>query len=198
MNKDNRDKSIVESYPQMKPSPGHGSLAKLLVLVLLAGCSTSHYRKSADKETYAAAETLFEQHRGQERRPDWNQTDEPAGMRRGGQSQSIGLQHVMDEDTNEAHQRESGPGIARGHGVNATQRYDRDQQAEPRPKRVKSRVGGEISRRAAFVATNEQPHMRIVRKTVTRGGSLLFTRPFLAFYGSNTTNYAVVILQKAI
>ena len=38
----------------MKPSARLGSFASLLLLIVLAGCSTSHYRKSADKETYRA------------------------------------------------------------------------------------------------------------------------------------------------
>ena len=36
----------------MKSSSRRGSLARLLLVIVLAGCSTSHYRKSADRETY--------------------------------------------------------------------------------------------------------------------------------------------------
>ena len=38
----------------MKPCPRLGFLVNLLFLLVLAGCTTSHYRKSADKETYGA------------------------------------------------------------------------------------------------------------------------------------------------
>jgi len=37
----------------MKSSARRGSLARLLLVILLSGCSTSHYRKSADREAYA-------------------------------------------------------------------------------------------------------------------------------------------------
>src|SRR5437868_2508263 len=54
MNKDNRHRSIVQSRPQMKPSSRFGFMVNLLLLLVLAGCTTSYYRKSADKETYGA------------------------------------------------------------------------------------------------------------------------------------------------
>jgi hypothetical protein len=38
----------------MKSSVRRGSLAGLLLVILLVGCNTSHYRKSADRETYGA------------------------------------------------------------------------------------------------------------------------------------------------
>src|SRR5438067_5254237 len=54
MNKGKRHRSIVESQPQMKPPSRLGVLVNLLLLLVLSGCTTSHYRKSADKETYGA------------------------------------------------------------------------------------------------------------------------------------------------
>src|SRR5438445_3733094 len=38
----------------MKPSAREASLAGLLLVVVLAGCTASHYRKSADTEVYRA------------------------------------------------------------------------------------------------------------------------------------------------
>src|SRR5262249_3648275 len=38
----------------MKPSAREASLAGLLLVIVLAGCSTSHYRNSADTEVYRA------------------------------------------------------------------------------------------------------------------------------------------------
>src|SRR2546421_12629369 len=54
MNKDKRHGSIVQSHPQMKPPSRPGFSVNLLLLLVLAGCTTSYYRKSADKETYGA------------------------------------------------------------------------------------------------------------------------------------------------
>src|SRR5882757_7711044 len=36
----------------MKSSARRGSLARMLLVIMLAGCSTSHFRKSADREAY--------------------------------------------------------------------------------------------------------------------------------------------------
>src|ERR1043166_6369562 len=44
--------------------------------------------------------------------------------------------------------------------------------AVPKAKRVKIKVTGESSRSAAFVATNEQPHIRIVSDKAIGGGNV--------------------------
>src|SRR4051812_17260643 len=57
----------------------------------------------------------------------------------------------------------------------------------PRPsaKRVKISVGGDISRNAAFVATNEIPHRTTATRAAIRGGNtiLMHPAPQLSGYG---------------
>src|SRR5207249_2481533 len=43
---------LAAPVPGRTPPNRHASLAGLLLVVALAGCTSSHYRKSADKEAY--------------------------------------------------------------------------------------------------------------------------------------------------
>ena len=86
------------------------------------------------------AEPLLEQDGGQDGGLAGDDPDEPAGVDGRRHCQTGGLEHMMGEDANEAHEGEDGPGVARRQQRTAAQvdNYGQDQGANREPGEEKS------------------------------------------------------------